>query len=124
MTFSKGFLVIGAAYLVIGMSVGVYMGGTQDFTLSPLHAHINLLGFTLMTLFGIVYRMIPALSDNFLAKAHFWLFQIGALLLLVFLFLLLSQRAAGETLGPVLAVVEVIVLLSVLAFLANLWKHS
>lgn len=124
MTFSKGFLVIGAVYLVIGMSIGVYMGGTQDFTLSPLHAHINLLGFTLMTLFGIVYRVIPALSDNVLAKAHFWLFQIGALLLLVFLFLLLSQRAAGETLGPVLAVVEVIVLLSVLAFLANLWKHS
>lgn len=67
MNISRGFLLIGSLYLL----VGVVMGGSGDHWLAPAHAHINLLGFTLMTLFGIAYRVMPAMSGNTLARAHF-----------------------------------------------------
>lgn len=124
MNLSKSFLVIGALYLLVGMGLGIYMGGVQQFELAPVHAHINLLGFVLMTLFGIVYRVIPGLAGTMLATVHFWLFQIGALLMLVLLFAMLSHMAPEATVGPIMAVFEVIVLLSIVAFLINLWQRA
>lgn len=124
MNLSKSFLILGAVYLLVGMSFGIYMGAAQEFDLAPVHAHINLLGFTLMTLFGIVYRIIPGLADTMLAKVHFWLFQIGAFLLLVLLFALLSHMGPEATLGPIMGAVEVVVLLSIVAFLINLWQRA
>ena len=62
MQISRNFMVIGVAYLVLGIVLGMYMGGSGDHSLAPLHAHINLLGFTLMTVFGLVYRVIPAMA--------------------------------------------------------------
>ncbi len=58
MNISHGFLVTGALYLLVGLAFGIHMGASGDHTRSPVHAHINLLGFTLMTLFGLAYRLI------------------------------------------------------------------
>ncbi|MCC0076696.1 MAG: cytochrome-c oxidase [Rhodobacter sp.] len=124
MTISKGFLIIGAVYLVIGMSLGIWMGANEAFTLAPVHAHINLVGFTLMTLFGLAYRVIPALNTTLWGRLHFWLFQIGGLVLLVSLYLLVSQTLPGATIGPVLAISEMVVLAGVVAFLFNLFKSA
>jgi len=124
MSFSKSFLILGALYLLVGLSFGIFMGATQEFDLAPVHAHINLVGFTLMTLFGIVYRIIPGLAETTLAKVHFWLFQIGAFFLLVLLFALLSRMGPEATLGPIMAVAEVVVLASIVAFLVNLWQKA
>ena len=46
MDISRGFLVMGACYLLVGVLFGMYMGGSGDHSLAPVHAHINLLGFT------------------------------------------------------------------------------
>ncbi|MCA0205006.1 hypothetical protein [Pararhodobacter sp.] len=124
MSLSKSFLILGALYLLVGLSFGIFMGATQEFDLAPVHAHINLVGFTLMTLFGIVYRIIPGLAETTLAKVHFWLFQIGAFFLLVLLFALLSRMGPEATLGPIMAVAEVVVLASIVAFLVNLWQKA
>ena len=67
MNISRGFLTAGSVYLLVGIFIGIYMGGTQDHSLAPAHAHINLLGFAFMTIFGILYRIIPAMADNNLA---------------------------------------------------------
>lgn len=67
------FLVLGAAMLVCGVGLGIYMGVAHDFQLSPVHAHTNLVGFVSMTLFGVVYRLFPALQQRRMAKAHFLL---------------------------------------------------
>jgi len=53
MNIARNFIVIGSIYLIVGITLGMYMGGAGDHTLAPLHAHINLLGFTLMTVFGV-----------------------------------------------------------------------
>ena len=42
---SAAFFVVGGLLLLTGMILGEYMGSHENFTLSPLHAHINLLGW-------------------------------------------------------------------------------
>lgn len=122
--YARWFLRIGSLYLVIGIALGMFMGGSGDHTLSPVHAHINLLGFTLMTLFGLCLRAIPEMARNTLALAHFWLFQIGALVLLVSLWLMMAGLVAAATIGPVFPVAELLVLAGVLAFVVNLFRNT
>jgi hypothetical protein len=38
------------------MSLGILMGITHDFSLTPVHAHLNLLGWVTMALYGLYYR--------------------------------------------------------------------
>ena len=64
---------IGTLYLLVGILLGEYMGGSGDRTMVPVHAHINLLGFALMAIFGVTYRAIPAMAEAKLARWHFWL---------------------------------------------------
>ncbi|MES2551098.1 MAG: hypothetical protein V4630_15600 [Pseudomonadota bacterium] len=115
---------MGAAYLLVGIVLGSYMGGSGDHSLAPVHAHINLLGFTLMTVFGIGYRMIPGLAEGTLPKVHFWLHQIGALGLLVGLFLMMSGRVDGATIGPVFPLLEVAILVGALLWLIGVVRRA
>jgi hypothetical protein len=49
------FIMAGLAALT-GMGLGISMGISQDFTLSPAHAHLNLLGWVTMALYGLYHR--------------------------------------------------------------------
>jgi cbb3-type cytochrome oxidase subunit 1 len=51
--------VIGALAGTVGITLGIHMGIAQDFTLAPAHAHINLLGWVSMTLYGLYHRGAP-----------------------------------------------------------------
>ncbi|MBL9051044.1 MAG: hypothetical protein JNK19_13120 [Tabrizicola sp.] len=124
MTISRGFLLTGAVYLVVGISLGAYMGGSGDHTLTPVHAHINLLGFTLMTIFGLAYRLMPELAEGLIPKLHFWLHQIGSLLLLISLTLLMTGRVAEATIGPLFPILEAAILLGAVLWLVNLFKRA
>jgi hypothetical protein len=124
MDISRGFLVIGGLYLIVGILLGGYMGGSGDHSLVSVHAHINLLGFTLMTVFGLIYRVIPGMALGWPGRAHFWLHQLGALVLLTGLFLMMSGRVAEASIGPVMLVGEAGVLIGTLIFVGNLWRRS
>lgn len=124
MSVSRAFLTIGAVYLLIGLLFGMYMGGSGDYDLAPVHAHINLLGFTLMSIFGLIYRVIPALAEGWMARAHLWLHQLGALVLLLGLYLMLSGRLPEATVGPLMPLAEAAVLIGTLIFAANLWRKA
>lgn len=124
MDISRGFLVMGAVYLVGGILLGSYMGGSGDHSLAPVHAHINLLGFTLMTVFGLGYRLIPGLGAGTLPKVHFWLHQAGALFLLLGLFLMMTGRADEATIGPVFPVLEGAILLGAVLWLVGVLRRT
>jgi hypothetical protein len=49
------FIFAGLAALT-GMGLGIRMGISQDFTLSPAHAHLNLLGWVTMALYGLYHN--------------------------------------------------------------------
>ncbi len=42
-----------------GMALGLYMGIAEDHTLAPSHAHLNLLGWVTMMLYGLYHRGAP-----------------------------------------------------------------
>ena len=41
---------------LVGMGLGFAMAASQDFTLAPAHAHLNLLGWVTMALYGLYHR--------------------------------------------------------------------
>ncbi|MBA4803992.1 MAG: hypothetical protein H2038_04995 [Brevundimonas sp.] len=74
---SNVFLRLGVLFAVVGVSLGYWMGATHQFTVSPVHAHINLLGWVSMFLYGLFYRSLPAAADGWLPKAHLALAGLG-----------------------------------------------
>ena len=61
------FLRIAAVYLSIGVVLGMTMGIIHDFTLTSVHAHINLLGWLSMAAFGLIYHFYPRAAETVLA---------------------------------------------------------
>lgn len=124
MNISRNFLMIGCLYLLVGVLIGMYMGGSGNHDFAPLHAHINLLGFTLMSVFAFAYKLFPGLAASKLAPIHFWLHQIGALVLLVMLFLLFSGKISEAGMAPVAPLAEAAVLIGVVLFAINVFKNA
>jgi cbb3-type cytochrome oxidase subunit 1 len=73
----KTFLKIASVYFTIGVLVGLTMGIIHDFRFTSVHAHINLLGWVSMAIFGLIYHFYPHAAKTKLAKTHFWLHNIG-----------------------------------------------
>ena len=92
MFVSSNFLRLGALSALVGMSLGVWMGANQDFVLRPVHAHVNLLGFASMMLFGLFYRAFPAAGRGWMPMAHFVLSVVGFLILMPSLTLMLLAK--------------------------------
>ena len=92
MFVSNNFLRLGALSALVGMALGVWMGANEDFVLRPVHAHVNLLGFASMMLFGLFYRVFPAAGQGWLPVAHFVLSVVGFLILMPSLTLMLLHK--------------------------------
>lgn len=69
----RWFILIGLLYGIFGFALGIWVGINERFDQAHLHAHINLIGFASMALFGLLYRAFPALAESKLAPAHFLL---------------------------------------------------
>jgi hypothetical protein len=65
--------------LLCGLVFGITMGVKQDFTLAPAHAHLNLVGFVLMFIAGLYYRVVPKAELGLLPKIQAGLHILGAL---------------------------------------------
>lgn len=97
---SDRFLQLGVLFALVGMGLGVWMGKTENFTLSPVHAHINLLGWVSMLLYGLVYRVVPRAAEGVLPAIHFWLSVLSLLAMIPTLaLLLLGHTAMAAPLG-------------------------
>jgi hypothetical protein len=57
-------------YLLVGMVFGVWMAASQDHSLAPAHAHLNLIGGVLMAIFGGFYTLFPAAAQSAVAKVQ------------------------------------------------------
>jgi peptidoglycan/LPS O-acetylase OafA/YrhL len=56
--------------VVAGMVWGLQMAISGDHSAHPAHAHLNLLGWVCLFLFGIYYRLHPALEHSRLARVQ------------------------------------------------------
>ncbi|OON60641.1 cytochrome-c oxidase [Massilia sp. KIM] len=113
-------LKLSVLYLILGVAIGMAMGASHNFTLRPVHTHVNLLGWTTLALAGLIYSVFPQAGASRLAKAHFWLLNLALPVMLIGLTLLVTGNTA---MGPVLAVAESVAALGVLAFAANLFLN-
>ena len=64
---------------VAGMIWGLQMGLSGDHAAYPAHAHLNLLGWVSLFLFGIYYRMRPTLEHDRRALTQVWLWLAGTI---------------------------------------------
>ena len=121
MFVSNNFLRLGALSALVGMSLGVWMGANQDFVLRPVHAHVNLLGFASMMLFGLFYRAFPAAGRGWLPMAHFGLSVIGFLILMPSLTLMLLGKPLFM---PGMIASEIMLVASIALFVVIVFKAT
>ena len=76
-SLSNRFLRLAVFCALCGMTWGIVMGAQQNFAAASAHAHLNLLGWVSMTLYGLFYRLIPNAAQGLLPKIHFWLAVVG-----------------------------------------------
>jgi cbb3-type cytochrome oxidase subunit 1 len=117
---SERFIKIAALYLVFGAGLGMYMDISQDFSLTPVHAHVLLAGWLTLAMAGVVYRAYPAATGTRLAAAHFWLHNLGLPVFMAGLGLMVTGKA---TLQPVIAAGASAVLLGLVCLAINLWRR-
>ena len=111
------FLTLAATCLVAGVSMGIGMGIAHDFQYAPVHAHLNLVGFVSLSVFGIVYKLYPDVGRSRLAAAHLAVAAPAAVLFPVGIYLAIAHEAPGLAIGAAL-----LWLTGVLLFLANLLR--
>jgi hypothetical protein len=85
---SAAFFAIGVLCVLAGMVFGMWMGAHGDFTAAPAHAHLNLVGWVTMALYGTFYALAQDYSRK-LAWTQFTISTIGILVMIPSLFLLL-----------------------------------
>jgi hypothetical protein len=122
---SDRFLQLGVLFAICGMALGVWMGKTNNFTLAPVHAHINLLGWVSMLIYGLVYRAIPRAAEGVLPVVHFWLNVLSLLAMIPILALfLLGDTALGMPLGLVSISMWISMLLFAVIVFRATWREA
>jgi hypothetical protein len=111
------YVAIGAIWLVVGMTLGIVMGASQNFQYMPVHAHINLIGFACHGIFGLAYRNWPTMLKSRLAPYQFWIFVIATPVTLIGLVFTLSN---GPELPTILG--SLALLLGAALFCVMMWQ--
>ena len=122
---SNRFLRLAVLFALIGMSLGYWMGATEQFAASPVHAHINLLGWVSMALYGLFYRVQPGAARGWLPAIHFWITLVG---LVIFMPALAAKLLGGPDLQAAanlgLMVGPSLTLLSMVLFVAIVFRAT
>ena len=118
---SAAFFAVGALCLLIGMTMGMQMGGSHDFTLMPAHAHLNLLGWVTMSLYGTSYALARETMNEKMAWANFGISALGVLVMIPFLAMMLSS--GNEALEVYVAIGGGISMLGLLVFIVSVAKE-
>lgn len=69
----RAYVAVALLWSVAGMLLGLYMGIAADNKLLVMHVAILLPGFVTLAIFGMIYRLWPALKKPPLARAQFWI---------------------------------------------------
>lgn len=108
------FLTLASLCMVAGVAMGVAMGAAHDFRFAPVHAHLNLVGWTSLALFGLVYKAYPALAGSRLALVQAALSAPSAVLFPLGIYVSIAHDRPG------LAIAAAIVWLAGAALFAGL----
>jgi len=114
------FFAIAPIYVLLGMALGLYMGGSNDLSLYPAHAHLNLIGWVTMALCGTFYALARDASLK-LAWTTFWLNNVAVVIMIPSLALMLKLGQQPQYVLP-LAIGGFLALGAVLCFTVSVWQ--
>ncbi len=125
MSLSNAFLRLAVLFAILGIALGAFMGGSGDHTLVGVHAHINLLGWVSMFLYGLFYRVQPEAGQGLLPTLQFWIAVGGFVLFMPSLAIVLTNTTSllkvaeiGLMTGPLLVMIGMI-LFAIIVFRAT-----
>lgn len=118
---SAAFFLTGAIFLAIGMLWGMAMAGSENFALAPAHAHLNLLGWVSMAIYGGFYALTRETLSPRLAWINYATATLGVAIMIPALsaYLLTSNAA----LGPVIGIGSLLCLVALLVFGWSAWRE-
>ncbi len=99
--------------VLVGMLWGLQMAISDDHSAFPAHAHLNLLGFVALFLFGIFYRLNPAVEANRLALPQVWIWIASTIVLVIGVALVHTGHHSGD---PIAAVGSLVVFADAVLF--------
>lgn len=108
------FFTAGVICALIGMAWGIQMSASGDHLMAPAHAHLNLLGWVSLAVFGIFYHLVPGAASGMLAKVHCAVALAGVVTIVPGIYM--AIRETGETfakLGSVLTILSMLIFLIV-----------
>ena len=123
--FIKAFIRASLVWFMLGIALGLAMALRPEWVVyRPAHAHINVVGFLTMLVFGVGYQLLPrlfggALWSRRLAIAHWWLANLG-LAAMVAGFMLAPH--IGSASAPLTAGGGALYALGAVLFVINLWR--
>lgn len=110
---SKLYFMTAICFLIAGILVGLKMSIAHDYAAAGAHAHINLLGWVTMAIFGAFHALDPRGAGTRLAKVQYYVYTGGVLVMTPALYFLLTGNPSLE---PVVAVSSLVAFVGVLMF--------
>jgi peptidoglycan/LPS O-acetylase OafA/YrhL len=104
-----------AAVLMVlaGMVWGIVMAISQDHSAMPAHAHLNLLGWVCLFLFGIFYHLHPAIDRSRTALLQVYVWIVATVVTVIGVGLVHTGHPAGD---PIAAVGSLVITADMLLF--------
>jgi drug/metabolite transporter (DMT)-like permease len=99
--------------VVAGMIWGLIMAISEDHSAMPAHAHLNLLGWVSLFLFGIFYHLHPAIDRSRTAVVQVGIWIVGTIILTIGVGLVHTGHPIGD---PIAAGGSLIVFAGMLLF--------
>jgi cbb3-type cytochrome oxidase subunit 1 len=96
---------------IAGMIWGIVMAASGDHSAMPAHAHLNLLGWVSLFLFGIFYHLHPAVDRSRTAIVQVAIWIVATLILTIGVALIYAGQTVGEavaTAGALLVLADML----------------
>jgi hypothetical protein len=100
-------------FVIAGMVWGIVMAISQNHLAMPAHAHLNLLGWVSLFLFGIFYHLHPTIDQSRTAVIQVLIWIAATVILTIGVWLVHSGHPIGD---PIAAVGSIITLADMLFF--------
>lgn len=123
--YAKAFIRASLLWFVAGISMGLAMAIHPAWIVyRPAHAHMNLVGFVVMMIFGVGYQILPRffghpIHSRWMASSHIWLANVGLAGMVAGFFLAPNIGPSGMV---VTAVGGGVWSLGAFGFVYNMWR--
>jgi hypothetical protein len=113
MTASSMSFRLAVLFVIAGIAMGIGMAASQNHAIMPAHAHLNLLGWVSLFLFGIYYERRPALDSSRLALVQISLWSVGTEVLTIAVAAIHLGYTAAD---PIAGLASLLILAAMLLF--------